>query len=85
MPATVANSWMLLMLALGLVATAAAYLAYRDGSAEGQMSHEPLEEYPPDIQVAHGRMPRVLIALYLGIGLGMVGYVLYIWLAAPAV
>ncbi|MBM3501366.1 MAG: hypothetical protein FJX74_22155, partial [Armatimonadetes bacterium] len=70
MPPTVANSWMLLMLALGLAATAAAYLAYRDGSAEGKPAHEPLEEYPPDIQVGHGRMPRALIALYLGMGLG---------------
>jgi ABC-type Fe3+-siderophore transport system permease subunit len=85
MPATLANSWLLLMLILGLAGTVAAYLAYRDGTAREAPSHEPPEEYPPDIQVSHGRVPRVLIALYLCMGLGMVGYVLYVWLTKPAI
>jgi len=85
MPPTLASSWMLLMLALGLGGVIAAYLACRDASAEGSSAQEHLEEHAQGLQVGHGRVPRVLIALYLSMGLGMVGYVLYIWLAAPAV
>jgi len=85
MPPTLANSWMLLMLGVGVGGVIAGYLACRDALSRADVAAEHLEEYPHGLQVAHGRLPRVLVALYLGIGLGMIGYVLYIWLAAPAI
>jgi hypothetical protein len=30
-------------------------------------------------------VPRVLVVLYIGMALGMIGYVLYVWLAAPGI
>jgi len=85
MPPTLANSWMLLMLCVGAGGVVAGYLACRDALRGQDAAPEHLEEYPYGLQVAHGRVPRVLAALYLGIGLAMIGYVLYIWLAAPAI
>ncbi|MBM3473781.1 MAG: hypothetical protein FJX75_10975 [Armatimonadetes bacterium] len=84
MPPTLATSWMLLMLCVGTGAVLAAYLAYRD-AARQRPEGEPTEEHPPGLQVGHGRLPRVLVVLYIGMALGMIGYVLYVWLAAPGI
>jgi len=82
MSPTFANSWMLLMLVLGAGMVLAGYLAYRDGVGR-QPPSEPLESHPADLQVARGSVPGVLWALFVGMGLALVGYVLYVWLAAP--
>jgi hypothetical protein len=63
----------------------AACLACRDGTAQPEHDGEHAEEHPPGLQVGHGRVPRVLVVLYIGMALGMIGYVLYVWLAAPGI
>ena len=73
------------MLCLGAGGVVAAYLACRDATARAEHDGEQSAEYPPGLQVGHGRVPRVLVALYIAMALGMIGYVVYIWLAAPGI
>ena len=84
MPPTLATSWMLLVVCVGTGAVLAAYLACGD-AVRPRPEGEPTEEHAQGLQVGHGRVPRLLVALYIAMALGMIGYVLYIWLAAPGI
>jgi ABC-type Fe3+-siderophore transport system permease subunit len=83
MPGALATSWMLLMLGIGAGLVIAGYLAYRDGLKCADPEPEHVEQHAAGIEVGHGRVPRVLTALYVGMGVAMIGYVLYAWLVAP--
>jgi ABC-type Fe3+-siderophore transport system permease subunit len=74
---------MLLTLGIGAGLVIAGYLAYRDGLKCADPEPEHLEQHAAGIDVGHGRVPRVLTALYVGMGVAMIGYVLYVWLVAP--
>jgi len=52
------------------------------GRAEGQ--GEELEEYAAGIQVGRRPIPILLVLLYVGVGIAVIAYVLYIWRAGLA-
>jgi len=77
-----ANSWVLLALVIGAVLALVGYLGYRDALTRERAGGE-VEELPAGLRVASGRVPWVLWLVYAATVLGMVGYVLFVWLAKP--
>jgi ABC-type enterobactin transport system permease subunit len=78
-----ANSWLALMLAVGTAMVFAGYLAYRDAQRPPDAAPSHVERFAGDLEIHSNRLPAVLIALFVGMALGMLGYVAYVWLARP--
>ena len=74
--AAIQTSLALLMIVLGAVLTFAAYLGAIALRARGRPEAAASEaDYKP--------VPPVLVALYVGVGATMIGYVLWAWLTRP--
>jgi hypothetical protein len=75
--------WLYVMAASGLVIAFALYLGfYRTGLPRRPDEREPeVEEFAADIRVANGRIPGILILLYIAILVFTVAYSLFMWLA----
>ena len=80
-----ATNWLALMLIAGAGLVFAGYLGYRDAIRRPNPSEEHPERYAEGLTVDSNGVPAVLIALYTGMALAMIGYVLFVWLARPSI
>ena len=77
------QSWILLMLIIGTVASAAAYLSFRVPRGRPGEGAEEIEEFAADIRLGNGRIPPVLWLLFIGMACFLAGYVAYVHFAMP--
>jgi len=77
------SSWMMLMMLVGSALSIMGYLAYRATVAPDDPERHGIEEIPGGIKVSNQRIPALLIVFYVAMVTGMVGYVLFVWLAKP--
>ncbi|HJN13983.1 MAG TPA: hypothetical protein QGH10_00755 [Armatimonadota bacterium] len=77
------TSWMMLMMLVGSALSIMGYLAYRATVAADDPERHEIEEVPGGIMVSNQRIPALLIVLYVTMVTGMIGYVLFVWLAKP--
>jgi hypothetical protein len=71
------TTWALLCLLAGAGGALAVYLGYVAHERAPEEPRDRLVTYAEGFAQGHGRPPLVLIALYAGIGIWMVGYVLW--------
>ena len=75
--------WLFVMVVAGLAVTLALVLGFYQaarGRSEDSTAEE-LEEYAAGIQVARRPIPLLLVLLFVGMALYMIGYVVYVWQA----
>ena len=77
------QSWILLMLIIGTVASAVAYLSFRVPRPRSGTGEKELEEFAADIRFGNGRIPTVLWLLFIGMACFLAGYVAYVHFAMP--
>jgi ABC-type enterobactin transport system permease subunit len=76
--ATLLTRWISLLVLAGIGAVIAGYLGYRSGQIRSAETEEEMEHYAAGIRTGNGRLPLVLVALYVGVAVAMVGYVIWV-------
>ncbi len=77
MPALLTR-WIVLLVLAGIGAVIAGYLGYRSGQIKSAGTEEQMEHYAAGIRAGNGRLPLVLVALYVGVAVAMIGYVIWV-------
>ena len=73
--------WLYIMILSGLGTALAFFLGFYLAARPSPRPEGELEEFPRDIKIGRGKIPLLLILLFIGIGIYMIVYLLYVSLA----
>ena len=73
--------WLFVALVGGLVLALVFYLGFYTAARRGTepTEGEELEEYAAGIKVARRPIPVLLVLVFIGVGLAVIGYLIYSW------
>jgi hypothetical protein len=73
--------WLFIMVVAGLGITLLLFLGFYLDSRRRSLAEQEkeMEEFAGDIRMARGRVPFLLIVVYVGMAVFVVAYVLFVW------